>query len=207
MLRALNVASGLVGWSFVSPRIPMPWRVLIQAAVGSLLVAAIRPALGLTPPRLWAGLRLGLAAAAAVGAVAAAGTAVPPVRVILAAREVPGSAAGWLALRIPLGTVWAEETAFRGALAACAADGFGPVAGRLLQAGTFGLFHVADVRGTGAPVIPTVLVTGVAGWLLGWLAERSGSLAAPLLAHLAINEAGAVAVLAARRSQAQSRVR
>ena len=35
-----------------------------------------------------------------------------------------------------------------------------------------------------------MLVTGIAGWLFGWLADRSGSLAAPMLAHLAINEAG-----------------
>jgi hypothetical protein len=45
----------------------------------------------------------------------------------------------------------------------------------------------------------TVVVTGLAGWLFGWLAQRSGSLAAPMLAHLAINEAGALAALAAQR--------
>ena len=39
-------------------------------------------------------------------------------------------------------------------------------------------------------MIATVLVTGVAGWLFGWLHARSGSLAAPMLAHLAVNEAG-----------------
>ena len=40
------------------------------------------------------------------------------------------------------------------------------------------------------------MVTALAGWAFGWLAERSGSLLAPVLAHLAINEAGAVAALA-----------
>ena len=45
----------------------------------------------------------------------------------------------------------------------------------------------------------TVAVTTLAGWLLGWLADRSGSLIAPMLAHLAINEAGALAALAAQR--------
>ena len=45
----------------------------------------------------------------------------------------------------------------------------------------------------------TVLVTGVAGWMFGWLADRSGSLAAPMLVHLAINEAGAVAALMVQR--------
>ena len=46
----------------------------------------------------------------------------------------------------------------------------------------------------------TVLVTGVAGWAFAWLYERSGSLLAPMLAHLAINEAGAVAALAVQRA-------
>jgi len=40
-----------------------------------------------------------------------------------------------------------------------------------------------------------VVVTGAAGWVFGALAERSGSLAAPMLTHLAINEAGALAAL------------
>jgi membrane protease YdiL (CAAX protease family) len=39
-------------------------------------------------------------------------------------------------------------------------------------------------------------VTGLAGWVFALLAERSGSLLAPLLAHLAINEAGAIGALA-----------
>ena len=38
-------------------------------------------------------------------------------------------------------------------------------------------------------------LTAAAGWVFGILAERSGSLAAPLLTHLAINEAGALAAL------------
>ena len=46
-----------------------------------------------------------------------------------------------------------------------------------------------------SPCSGTVLVTGAAGWAFGRLYERSGSLAAPMLAHLAINEAGALAAL------------
>jgi hypothetical protein len=98
-------------------------------------------------------------------------------------------------LRIPVGTVWAEEAAFRAALAAVGSRAFGTAGGRLLQAAVFGLSHIADARATGEPVVATVLVTGVGGWLFGWLADRSGSLAAPMLVHLAINEAGAVAAL------------
>ncbi|RAV16961.1 CPBP family intramembrane metalloprotease, partial [Mycobacterium colombiense] len=97
-------------------------------------------------------------------------------------------------------TVWSEESAYRGALAAAGSAAFGARGGRLLQATAFGLSHVADARATGEPLAGTVLVTGIAGWLFGWLADRSGSLAAPLLAHLAINEAGAVAVLGVRRA-------
>ncbi|WP_156747100.1 CPBP family intramembrane glutamic endopeptidase, partial [Mycobacterium sp. E2462] len=96
-------------------------------------------------------------------------------------------------------TVWAEEAAYRAALAHTASAGFGARGGRLVQATAFGLSHIPDARAAGEPVLGTLLVTGAAGWLFGWLADRSGSLAAPLLAHLAINEAGAVAALTARR--------
>lgn len=80
-----------------------------------------------------------------------------------------------------------------------AAEAFGPTAGRLLQAATFGLTHVPDALETGEPVVGTVLATGLAGWAFALLGERSGSLLAPVLAHLAINEAGAVAALAVQR--------
>ena len=107
-------------------------------------------------------------------------------------------------LRIPVGTVWSEEAAYRAALGTVAADAFGPTGGRLSQAAAFGLSHIADARSTGEPVVGTVLVTGVAGWIFALLWERSGSLAAPMLAHLAINEAGAVAALAVQNARARA---
>ena len=110
----------------------------------------------------------------------------------------------WLLLGIPLGTVASEEAAYRGALGTVAADAFGPAGGRLVQAAAFGLSHIADARATGEPVVPTVLVTGLAGWVFGWLYERSGSLIAPMLAHLAVNEAGAVAALSVQNSRARA---
>lgn len=193
------LAATLIGWSFVSSRLPTAWRVALQAGVGGLLVAVTRTGLGLRPPRLGKGLRTGAAAGAAAATVIAATTWLPPVRASMAAHEVPSSVPGWLVVRIPVGTVWAEEAAFRAALATAASGGFGQSGGRVLQAIAFGLFHIADARSTGEPVLPTVLVTGVAGWVFGWLAERSGSLVAPMLAHLAINEAGAIAALTVRR--------
>jgi membrane protease YdiL (CAAX protease family) len=196
---ALSLAAVLVGWSFFGPRLPSTWRVVLQAGAGGLLALATRAPLGLCPPRLWAGMRLGSAAGAAAATVMAATTPLPPVQLSMAVRELPASAPGWLLLRIPVGTVWAEEAAYRAALATVGSRAFGKAGGRLLQAGTFGLSHIADARATGEPVVATVLVTGVGGWLFGWLADRSGSLAAPVLVHLAINEAGAAAALTVQR--------
>lgn len=199
-LRALALAAVLVGWSgLVSPRLSSRWHPAVSAAFGTALVGLTRAPLGLRPPAVWSGLRVGSVAAAAVTAGVAAATALPPVRRAMAHRNPPHAAARWLLLGIPLGTVWAEEAAFRAALSELAVDGFGPAGGRLVQGVAFGLSHVADARGADEPVIGTVLVTGAAGWLFGWLAGRSGSLAAPMLAHLAVNEAGAAAALLVRR--------
>jgi hypothetical protein len=195
---ALSLAAAMVGWSFVSPRLPAPWRAVLQAGFGGLSVLITRAPLGLGPPRLWAGLRLGSPIAFLAAGTVAATTQLPPVRRSMGDREPPAAPPDWLLLRIPVGTVWSEETAFRGALASAGSAAFGERGGRLLQASAFGLSHIADARATGEPVAATVLVTGLAGWIFGWLADRSGSLAAPMLAHLAINEAGAIAVLAVK---------
>ena len=141
---ALSLAAALVGWSFVSPRLPGAWRDLLQAGVGGLLVLVTRAPLGLCPPRLWAGLRLGSAAGVVAATAIAATTPVPPVRRSMTVRELPASVPSWLALRIPVGTVWAEEAAFRAALATVGSGAFGKSGGRLLQAAAFGLSHIAD---------------------------------------------------------------
>ncbi|CAN5608209.1 hypothetical protein BH09ACT8_BH09ACT8_19000 [soil metagenome] len=145
------------------------------------------------------GLRLGLAAAAVVTAAVGVSTTIPAVRAGMLSRTLPRPAWKWLLLDIPIGTVWAEEAIYRGALGTAAAAAFGPGHGRLVQAVIFGLSHIPDARGAGEPVLGTVVVTGAAGWVFGWLATRSTSLFAPVLAHLAINEAGAVAALLVQR--------
>lgn len=196
-IRAVALGAALVGWSLVAPRVR--WHPGPHAVLGTALVAATRAPLGLRPPALWSGLRLGLAVATPVMIGVAAATALPPVRTAMADRDLPDASARWLLLRIPLGTVWAEEAAYRAALGTMASAAFGPTGGRLLQSAVFGLSHIADARATGEPVVGTVVVTGAAGWLFALLFERSGSLAAPMLAHLAINEVGAVAALAVQR--------
>jgi membrane protease YdiL (CAAX protease family) len=175
------------------------WHPVPNASLGTGLVAVTRSPLGLRPPALWSGMRYGLAAGAAVALGVAALTALPPVRAAMSERKLPEHTARWLLLDIPIGTVWPEEAAYRATLGTVAEQAFGPTRGRLLQAAAFGLWHVVDARTTGQPVIGTVLVTGVGGWLFGWLHARSGSLAAPMLAHLAVNEAAAVAALAVKR--------
>lgn len=199
-IAALGLAAALVAISgLVSPRLPERWAAVVHAVFGATLAGLTRAPLGLRPPALGSGLRTGaLAAAVATGGVAAAGR-VPAVRGAMRARNLPAAPSRWLMLRIPLGTVWAEESAYRGALAHLGAEAFGPTRGRLLQSVAFGLSHIADARSTGEPLAGTVVTTGLAGWVFAWLGERSGSLAAPMLAHLALNEAGAVAALAAQR--------
>lgn len=200
VIRALALAGALVGWSFTAG-IDRPWRrhPVVQAAVGTALAVAARAPLGVRQPALGSGLRAGVVVAGAVGVGVAVSTTAPRVRAAMGQRELPARPARWLGVEIPLGTVWSEETAFRGALATLAADAFGPTGGRLLQSATFGLTHIPDALGTAEPTVGTVVATGLAGWVFALLGERSGSLLAPMLAHLAINEAGAVAALAVQR--------
>lgn len=205
---AVGLGAALLGWSATKGlRIPGRRHPLTQVAVGSTLALLTRAPLGVRGPHLAAGARWGVAGAAAVAAGVAATTALPPVREAMAARDLPAPLWRWLLVDIPLGTVLSEEAAYRAALHTVAEAGFGPRAGSALQAAVFGLSHVPDARATGEPVLGTVLVTGAAGWMFAWLRRRSGSTLAPALAHLAVNEAGAVAaaVVQRRRSrQAQS---
>ncbi|MEO3758189.1 CPBP family intramembrane glutamic endopeptidase [Mycobacterium sp. B14F4] len=195
--RAAIVAAALVGWSFVAPRVrfhPIP-----NAALGTGLYALARPPLGLRPPTLWSGLRHGLAAGTVIAAGVAASAAIPSVRQGMAARDLPERPIRWMLLDIPMGTVWPEEIAYRATLGTVAEDAFGPRDGRFVQSVAFGLWHIMDARITRNPVLGTVLLTGAAGWAFGWLHARSGSLLAPVLAHLAANEAAALAALAVQR--------
>lgn len=198
--RAIGLAGVLLMWSFTAG-IDRPWRrhPVARAAVGSGLAWMAGAPLGLRSTGRRSGLRTGASAAGIVAVAVFVTTALSPVRSAMSARTLPPRTGYWLGIDIPLGTVWAEETAFRGALGVVAAEAFGPAGGRLLQSATFGLTHIPDAAGAGEPIVGTVLATSLAGWVFGLLGERTGSLLAPMLAHLAINEAGAIAALAVQR--------
>ncbi len=167
----------------------------VRAIVSTGLAAAVGAPLGLRPPQLWSGLRVGGVAFGLVAATVAALTAVPRVRQGMIDRTVPAHPVRWLVLEIPVATAWTEEMLFRGLLQTVAVRALGPTAGTLVQAAAFGLWHVPDAKRVGDPVLGTVAVTGVAGWVFGRLAQRSGSVVAPVLAHVAFNECSAVAAM------------
>ena len=173
----------------------------LAAAAASGLTAAD---LGLRPDRLRFGLRLGSAAAAPV--VAAFGLAAlnPATRPLLNDQRVAGLSGPQLAyhvlLRIPLGTVAWEETAFRGVLHAALRRVLAEPAATAVASAIFGLWHVRPTAealaanrlaaGRGAritAVTATAAGTAAIGALLSVLRQRSGSLAAPVLLHLAAN--------------------
>jgi uncharacterized protein len=186
----------------------------VAAAAGSGLSTAD---LGLGRDRLRAGLRLGSAAAAPVVAAYGAAVLVPAIRPLLDDQRVAGLDGRQLAyqvlLRIPVGTVAWEEIAFRGVLQAALRRVLAEPAATAVGSAVFGLWHIRPTAGALAvnglapgrrarilAVTGVVAGTAGAGALLSLLRERSGSLAAPVLLHLAANCTGPIAsALACRR--------
>jgi membrane protease YdiL (CAAX protease family) len=171
--------------------------------------------LGLRRDRLRGGLRLGSAVAGPV--VAAFGLAAlnPATRPLLNDQRIAGLDRRQLAyqvlLRIPVGTVAWEEIAFRGVLRAALRRVLAEPLASTVGAAVFGLWHIrptaealavnrlAASRGARITAVAAVVVgTAGAGAVLSLLRERSGSLAAPVLLHLAANCAGPLASALAR---------
>ena len=113
-------------------------------------------------------------------------------------------------MRIPVGTVLWEEVAFRGVLQAALRRVLAGPAAIAVTSAVFGLWHV---RPTAEALGVNRLAAGrgarVAASPASWLGrrrrraavrlrERSGSLAAPMLLHLAANCGGALASALAR---------
>jgi membrane protease YdiL (CAAX protease family) len=220
---ALCVA--LAGWNgLVVPRLPgHPTSSVVAnvVAAGAVLAAARRTGLtwdelGLDRRRLPAGGRWGGACAALVAAGYAVAVAAPALRPLLADARAGGLDGAEVAVqalvRIPLGTVLCEESAFRGVLQAAAGRVLPLPAATAVSCAVFGVWHIRPTLGglaandltegplaTGAAVAATCLWTAAAGALFTWLRLRSGSLLAPALLHLATNSLGVLAAATALR--------
>jgi uncharacterized protein len=179
--------------------------------------------MGMDPGRLGTGVRWGAAAAIPIAGVVGLGVALPASRRLFVDHEMgeasPGELLYHTLVRIPLGTAFAEEILFRGALlgiferrhsrrVADAASGvlFGmwhvvPTLDRIRRGSASGL--VSETRPNVAAVGGVVLVTMAAGYGLAWLRDRSGSIAAPVVAHAVLNGVALLGAWAVSRRRGQ----
>ncbi|MGY1795207.1 CPBP family intramembrane glutamic endopeptidase [Geodermatophilus sp. SYSU D00525] len=221
--RAAGLAVLLAAWNdLLVPRLPERAYTPVNAAAAATLLAAARSRgisraeRGLDPRRLPAGAREAGTWTAVVGAGYATALAVPALRPLLADARVTGLGTRELAVRvlvrIPVGTVLWEEVAFRGVLPPVLRRVLPARRARAAAAALFGLWHVTPTVRTLAVAVPAAgplrragavtaacLGTAGAGVLFARLRERSGSLLAPALLHLAANDLGALAAAAAGR--------
>ncbi len=170
-------------------------------------------ALGLRKRSVANGVRVGAAAIGVAVLAVAVASAVPVSRALLADGRFVGVAMSGVlyetAGRIPIGTVLAEEIAFRGALLGMLLRWTSPLRATVVSSVLFGLWHVlpaiaalesatavglpAGLHVTAVAVGGQVMVTALAGVVFAWLRFRGDSLAAPALAHWGLNGAAYVA--------------
>jgi membrane protease YdiL (CAAX protease family) len=199
-----------------------------NVAATALLLMAARAAgitwqqLGFDPGRLREGLRRGGQGSAVVAAGYTIGLTVPAVRPLLHDARVAGADGGEIAyqvlIRIPLGTVLWEETAFRAVLLAALLQVLPPRTAIGTSAAVFGFWHIrptlsaaaandlaSGLPGRTAAVLSGCVLTAAAGVLFTGLRIRSGSLLAPILVHAATNCLGLLAAAAAHRLDIRER--
>ena len=214
VLAGYNNLAGLAPWH-------RRWYPAVNACAAAAALAAAGASgltagdLGLRRDRLRPGLGLGSAAATPVVAAVGLAALIPATRPLLDDERVAGLGGRQLAyqvlLRIPVGTVAWEEIAFRGVLAAALRRVLAEPAATVVAGAVFGVWHVrptvealavnrlAARRGARiAAVTATAAGTAGVGALLSVLRQRSGSLAAPVLLHLAANCTAPLASAAAR---------
>jgi membrane protease YdiL (CAAX protease family) len=204
----------LPDWAYI------PWNCTVAVVLVLIAVrldGATANDLGLATRRLPDGLRWGAAVSGLMLTVYLIGLALPFTRELFNddRADVGLSALLWRTLvAIPLGTVLMEEIAFRGVLPAMfrrrtAAHANGPLRADIYSALLFGLWHVlpsldltesnqalGDLLpgpvGVVLAIAAGVVGTAVAGMVLSWLRNRSGSLAAPAMVHISSNSIGYV---------------
>jgi uncharacterized protein len=121
------------------------------------------------------------------------------------------------AIRIPFSTALIEEILFRGVLLGLLLVYIPTLQALIIASVLFGLWHVfptitsleqndaaAAIVGDKksrqrAGIIGAVIVTGLAGFIFGWLRILAGSVLAPWLVHWSINASGVVGVAIAKK--------
>lgn len=192
----------------------------LRATATLLMVARARGVraseLGLSPAQAVTGARRGAVVSGLVTAALATAALSPRHRHWLEDGRIAGMSKGEVAyhaaVRVPLGTVVWEETAFRAVLPALLRRVMPERAGRVANSVLFGLWHVRPtmdaLRLNGAPigvtrrsaaVVGAIGVTALGDVLLSRLQRETGSLLAPALVHLASNSGGTVAAAVAGR--------
>ena len=221
VLAAYNNVAGMRPWH------GRRYTVLNACATAAALSAAAASGLtatemGLGREELTPGLRLGTRVAAVTACGWLAIAAVPAARPVLRDERVTGltgrEVAYQVMVRIPLGTVLWEETAFRGVLQAALCRVMPGGAAVAAASGVFGIWHIRPTIGalranglaagpgkTLAAVTAAVAATAAGGVLFSWLRARSGSVAAPVLLHLATNCPGLLAAYAVARIERGAR--
>jgi membrane protease YdiL (CAAX protease family) len=171
--------------------------------------------LGLEADSFERGIRVGSAAAGAIGTAITAAMLVPAGRHYFA-RGAPGTSskrrmAYDTVVRIPWMTAAFEELAFRGVLYGLLEHRFSRPIALAGSTAAFAAWHVLpalpgaggvqdswDVPRPALAVLGSVAVTGVAGLAFGLLRAETGSVFAPFLAHSSTNVGGYMAAVAAR---------
>lgn len=198
----------LPGWAYV------PWSLAFAATLVLIAVrldGASAANLGLARADVGSGLRWGGTIFTAMALVYVVGIALPLTRDLFRDRRATADTGELLRrmfLTVPFGTVLAEEVAFRGVILAAFRRRVGIVQAALWSSLLFGFWHVlpswginnanpivadeigGSTWGRAAAVIGSVIFTGIAGLLFCWLRERSKSLVAPIMLHLATNSLG-----------------
>jgi membrane protease YdiL (CAAX protease family) len=203
VLVTLIVVLALVG-SGRSAWLPSPWHlpnnITLTVVVAALAVVARLDAreLGIERARLGDGLRWGGVVFAAITVIVVGAALVMPDAFADDRVEVSVADMLWRALVvIPIGTVVLEELAFRGVLLGLLRRVFAHWPAVIVSSLLFGVWHVpgvvsgrdadASVVSVAAAALGTVAATAIAGVGFTALRLRSGSLLAPVLAHIGTN--------------------
>lgn len=205
ILAAFNIARALGAFGRLGDVVGLV--VAMGVVVMALKAGVGREALGLGGDKVHRGLAWGGGAFGVVLVVVVVAAVVPATSGLLdddRARLGVGSLVFEVVVSTLLLTVIPEELTFRGVLLGAGSEAWGIRRGALASSALFGLWHIAptlgtvgqnaqlaDVgstaSGTAGVVVGAVIVTFLAGLIFSWLRLRSGSVVAPMLAHLATN--------------------